>query len=77
MSLQEFCTSFEVHIHHVILSLVAKYGLNINYMDVETDILNGDMEEEIYMEQLEGFSEEDPTKSRSSNKISIRSKAGY
>ena len=31
------------------------YGLEIHQMHVKTAFLNGDLEEEIYIEQLEGF----------------------
>jgi hypothetical protein len=39
----------------VLLSLAASYGLLVHHMDVKTAFLNGDMEEEIYMDQPEGF----------------------
>jgi hypothetical protein len=40
---------------HVLLSLAASHGLLIHQMDVKTAFLNGELEEEIYMTQLDGF----------------------
>ncbi|WVZ63197.1 hypothetical protein U9M48_012849 [Paspalum notatum var. saurae] len=40
---------------HVLLSLAVSYGLIIHQMDVKTAFLNGELEEEIYMEQPDGF----------------------
>jgi hypothetical protein len=39
----------------VLLSLAASYGLIVHQMDVKTDFLNGELEEEIYMDQPDGF----------------------
>jgi hypothetical protein len=39
----------------VLLSLAASHDLLVHQMDVETSFLNGELDEEIYMEQLAGF----------------------
>ena len=38
-----------------ILALSAHMGWKIHQMDVKTTFLNGEIEEEVYIEQLEGF----------------------
>ena len=40
----------------IILALVAHLDLELQQMDVKTTLLNGDLEEEVYMKQPEGFS---------------------
>ena len=37
------------------LSIVVAFDLEVEQMDVKTTLLHGDLEEEIYMKQLEGF----------------------
>ena len=37
------------------MALVAHYDLELHQMDVKTTFLNGDLKEEVYMTQPEGF----------------------
>jgi hypothetical protein len=39
----------------VLLSLAASYGLLVHQVDVKTTFLNAELDEEIYMEQPNGF----------------------
>ena len=39
----------------IIMALVAHYDLELHQMDVKMAFLNGDLIEEVYMDQLEGF----------------------
>jgi hypothetical protein len=39
----------------VLLSLAASHGLLVHQMDIKTAFLNGELDEEIYMEQPDGF----------------------
>ena len=49
--------SFMTRINSIrmILVIAALRNLKVYQMEVKTDFLNGDLEKEIYMEQLEGF----------------------
>jgi hypothetical protein len=40
---------------HVLIALAASHDLLIHQMDVKTTFLNGELDEEIYMKQPEGF----------------------
>ena len=40
---------------HVVLALVVLHDLELEKIDVKTTFLHGDLDEDIYMEQLEGF----------------------
>jgi hypothetical protein len=40
---------------HALLTLAASHGLLIHQMDVKATFLNGELEEEIYMNQQDGF----------------------
>jgi hypothetical protein len=44
---------------HVLLSMVAKFDLELDQMDVKTAFLNGQLDEEIYMHQPPGFKDPD------------------
>jgi hypothetical protein len=46
----------------ILLAIVALFALELHQMDVVTAFLNGDLNEEIFMEQPEGFGAEDSSK---------------
>ena len=43
----------------IIMTLIANFDLELQQMDVKTTFINGDLKEEVYMKQLEGFSFKD------------------
>ncbi|RVW78554.1 Retrovirus-related Pol polyprotein from transposon TNT 1-94 [Vitis vinifera] len=45
------------HSFRLVMALVAHFDLELHQMDVKTAFLNGDLSEEVYMSQLEGFKE--------------------
>src|SRR5277367_1585406 len=49
------CASCQLASIRILLAIAAIFSLEIHQMDVVTAFLAGDLEEEIYMEQLEGF----------------------
>ena len=44
---------------HIIMALVAHFDLELQQMEAKTIFLNGDIEEDAYMKQPEGFSSSD------------------
>ena len=42
----------------IIIALVAHFDLKLHQMDVKTAFLNGELQEEVYMDQPFGFSQE-------------------
>ena len=53
---ETFSPVFKKDSLRIILALVAHFNLELKQMDVKMTFLNGDLEEEVYMKQLEGFS---------------------
>ena len=41
----------------VIMAIVAHFDLELHHMDIKTAFLNGDLDEDVYMEQPTGFAE--------------------
>ena len=54
----------------IILGLVNQYDLELEQLDVKTTFLHGNIKETIYMNQLEGFEEEE-------NKVCLLKKSLY
>ena len=53
------------------MTLVTHYDLELHQMDVKTTLLNGDIEEIIYMVQLENFESKESTSGIQIKKIHI------
>ena len=53
------------------MTLVTHYDLELHQMDVKTTFLNGDIEETIYMVQLENFESKESTSGIQIKKIHI------
>ena len=43
------------------MTLIAHFDLELHQMDIKTAFLNGDLHEEVYMDQLEGFQDKGKT----------------
>lgn len=54
---QNFLSSIKYTSIRVILSIVAMYNLELEQLDVKTTFLLGELDEQIYMQQLEGLKE--------------------
>ncbi|WVZ63272.1 hypothetical protein U9M48_012914 [Paspalum notatum var. saurae] len=52
---KDFFDTYSLTTIRVLLPLSASHGLLIHHMDVKTAFLNGELDEEIYMDQPEGF----------------------
>jgi hypothetical protein len=48
-------SSYKASSIHVLLGIVAMHDLELEQLDVKIAFLHGDLEEEIYMDQPEGF----------------------
>jgi hypothetical protein len=44
-----------IHFHHTIINLEASMSWRLLQMDVKTTFLNGEIEEEVYIEHPDGF----------------------
>jgi hypothetical protein len=52
---ETFSSVFKNDSFRIIMALVAHFDLELHQMDVKTTFLNGNLEEEVYMKQPEGF----------------------
>ena len=50
-----FCPVVRLESLRVLIALAVQYGLKLHQVDVTTAFLNGELEEEVYMRQPEGF----------------------
>ena len=52
---ETFFTVSKKYFLRIVMVLVVHYNLELHQMDVKTVFLNGDLGEEVYMDQLDGF----------------------
>lgn len=52
---RNICSIVKIVTVQSVLSLVAVFDLQIQQMDIKMGFLHGDLEEEIYIQQLQGF----------------------
>ena len=52
---ETFCPVVRLESIHTLIALSVQYGLELHQVDVTTALLNGELEEEVYMSQPEGF----------------------
>ena len=55
---ETFCPVVRFESVRTVIALAVQYGLKLHQMDVATAFLNGDLKEEVYMKQPEGFETE-------------------
>ena len=48
-------SSYRLESVRTLIALAVQYGLNLHQVDVTTAFLNGELEEEVYVKQPEGF----------------------
>jgi len=52
---ETFCSVVRLESLHALIALSVQHGLKLHQIDVTTAFLNGELEEEVYMKQPEGF----------------------
>ena len=52
---ETFCPVVRLESVQTLIALAGQYGLNLHQVDVTTAFLNGELEEDVYMKQPEGF----------------------
>ena len=52
---ETFSLAYKKDSFRIIMALIAHFDLELHQMNVKTTFLNGDMEEEVYMNQPKGF----------------------
>ncbi|GJS50447.1 retrovirus-related pol polyprotein from transposon TNT 1-94, partial [Tanacetum coccineum] len=56
---ESFALVARIEVIHIFVANVAHENMKIYQMDVKTDLLNGELKEEVYVSQLEGFVDQD------------------